>query len=195
MQLAREDLLTAYRTMALIRVFEERVQREMSSGDIPGSTHLYAGQEASAVGISMHLGDMDRVASTHRGHGHSIAKGCDVDGMMAEIFGRATGICHGKGGSMHIADMGLGHLGANAIVGGGIPHVVGAGISYRNAGSGAISVAFFGDGAMSQGILYESMTMPALWHLPVVVCCINTPYGMGRRVDRLTALLPEGARA
>ncbi|MBH0239103.1 thiamine pyrophosphate-dependent dehydrogenase E1 component subunit alpha [Methylobrevis albus] len=168
MQLAREDLLTAYRTMALIRVFEERVQREMSSGDIPGSTHLYAGQEASAVGISMHLGDMDRVASTHRGHGHSIAKGCDVDGMMAEIFARSTGICHGKGGSMHIADLDKGMLGANGIVGGAAPIACGAALAARMTGSGAVAVAYSGDGGFNQGTMAESLNLARVWDLPVI---------------------------
>lgn len=168
MQLARADLLKAYRTMALIRVFEERVQREMSSGDIPGSTHLYAGQEASAVGISMHLTDIDRVASTHRGHGHSIAKGCDVDGMMAEIFARATGICHGKGGSMHIADLDKGMLGANGIVGGAPPLACGAALTAKLTGSGAVAVAYTGDGGFNQGTTAESLNLARVWDLPVI---------------------------
>ena len=115
MQLPREELLHAYRIMRTIRVFEDRVNAEMATGDIPGAVNLYAGQEASAAGVCMHLDDTDRIASTHRGHGHCIAKGCDIDAMMAEIFGRATGTCHGKGGSMHIADLDRGMPGANGI--------------------------------------------------------------------------------
>ena len=121
MQLNREDLLQAYRSMRTIRDFEERLHVEFASGEIPGFVHLYAGEEASAVGVCMHLTDRDTIASTHRGHGHCIAKGCDVEGMMAEIYGRREGLCGGKGGSMHIADLSKGMLGANGIVGGGPP--------------------------------------------------------------------------
>src|SRR5690242_2979113 len=121
MQLSKSDLLKAYRTMKLIREFEERVHVEFATGDIPGFVHLYAGEEAVATGICMHLDDRDKITSTHRGHGHCLAKGCDVYGMMAEIYGKASGLCRGKGGSMHIADLSKGMLGANGIVGGG-PH-------------------------------------------------------------------------
>ena len=121
LQLGREDLIQAYRRMCTIRAFEDRVHDEFSTGKIPGFVHLYAGEEASAVGVCMHLGDKDRIASTHRGHGHCIAKGCDVDAMMKEIYGRKDGLCGGKGGSMHIADLSKGMMGANGIVGGGPP--------------------------------------------------------------------------
>src|SRR5271166_6184676 len=121
MQLNRDELLRSYQAMCTIRRFEERVQEEFSKGEIPGFVHLYAGQEASAVGVCAHLGPKDHIASTHRGHGHSIAKGCDVAGMMAELFARKSGLCGGKGGSMHIADLDVGMLGANGIVGGGPP--------------------------------------------------------------------------
>ena len=124
MQWTPDELLRAYRTMRSIREFEERLHAENATGDIPGFIHLYAGQEAIATAVCFDLGARDHIGSTHRGHGHSIAKGCDIRGMMLEIFGRRTGLCSGKGGSMHIADMGLGHLGANAIVGGGDPAVV-----------------------------------------------------------------------
>ena len=139
MQLSREELLRAYRSMATIRRFEERVQEEFSKGGIPGFVHLYAGEEASAVGMCMHLGPKDYIASTHRGHGHSIAKGCDVVGMMQELFGRAGGLCGGKGGSMHIADLGEGMLGANGIVGGGPPLVIGAALTAKTLGTGNVA--------------------------------------------------------
>src|SRR5438270_6753185 len=127
MQLNREDLLQAYRTMRTIREFEERVHAEFATGDIPGFVHLYAGEEAAATGVCMHLSERDKIASTHRGHGHCIAKGCDVKGMMAEIYGRGIGLCGGKGGSMHIADIAQGMLGANGIVRRGAPLACGAG--------------------------------------------------------------------
>jgi pyruvate dehydrogenase E1 component alpha subunit len=139
--------------------------------------------------------DGDTFTTHHRGHGIFLARGADPRRMMAEIAGKVDGYCRGKGGSMHIADMGLGHLGANAIVGGGIPHVIGAGIAYRNRREPRVSVAFFGDGAMQQGILYESMNMAALWRLPVVFCCVNNQYGMGTRVDRSAGRVAFDERA
>jgi len=156
--------------------------------------HLSIG-EAAVVGMTAAMHPGDTFTTHHGGHGVFMGRGGDPSRMMAEIAGKEDGYCRGKGGSMHIADRALGHLGANAIVGGGIPHVVGAGISYRNAGLGQISVAFFGDGAMSQGILYESMNMAALWHLPVIFCCINNQYGMGTRVDRSAGNRDFPARA
>ena len=168
MQLSREELISAYRTMQTIRMFENRVNQEMATGDVPGAVHLYAGQEASAVGICMHLNDNDRIASTHRGHGHCIAKGCDVDGMMAEIFGRANGICRGKGGSMHIADLDKGMMGANGIVGGGPPLICGAAMTAKYRKTGGVAVAFAGDGAFNQGTTQESLNLASIWKLPVV---------------------------
>ncbi len=168
MQLSRETLLEAYRVMRTIRAFEDRVHQEEATGDIPGSVHLYAGQEASAVGVCLHLSDADSVASTHRGHGHSIAKGCDVPGMMAEIFGRSTGTCRGKGGSMHIADLHKGMLGANGIVGGGPPLACGAALTAKTLGTGAVSVVFTGDGGMNQGTTAESLNLARVWDLPVL---------------------------
>jgi TPP-dependent pyruvate/acetoin dehydrogenase alpha subunit len=143
----REQLLRAYRQMKTIREFEERLHVEIQTGEIPGFTHLYSGQEAVAVGVCEPLTDEDWIASTHRGHGHCIAKGCDVPGMMLEIYGRRAGLCKGKGGSMHIADIGRGMLGANAIVGGGPPIAVGAAIACKLAGKGRVAVAFGGDGS------------------------------------------------
>jgi TPP-dependent pyruvate/acetoin dehydrogenase alpha subunit len=180
-------LLDLYRTMRRIRTFEERVNELFVRGETAGSMlHMSIGEEAVA-GVCQAMEQGDSFTTHHRGHGIFIARGADPNRMMSEIAGKADGYCSGKGGSMHIADMGLGHLGANAIVGGGIPHVVGAGMSYRNRGLKNVSVAFFGDGASQQGILYEAMNMAALWKLPVVFCCINNQYGMGTRIDRAAA--------
>ena len=180
-------LLDLYRTMRRIRTFEERVNELFVRGQTAGSMlHMSIGEEAIA-GVCKAMEPGDSFTTHHRGHGIFISRGADPKRMMSEIAGKADGYCAGKGGSMHIADMGLGALGANAIVGGGIPHVVGAGMSYRNRGLKNVSVAFFGDGASQQGILYEAMNMAALWKLPVVFCCINNQYGMGTRIDRAAA--------
>ena len=193
--IANTAALDRYRLMRRIRSFEERVGELFLKGQSAGSMlHLSIGEEA-VVGMTQAMQAGDTFTTHHRGHGVFLGRGGDPARMMAEIAGKEDGYCRGKGGSMHIADRALGHLGANAIVGGGIPHVVGAGITYRNTGSGQISVAFFGDGAMSQGILYEAMNMAALWHLPVVFCCINNQYGMGTRVDRSAGALDFPARA
>ena len=177
-----------YRTMRRIRTFEERVGELFVRGQSAGSMlHLSIGEEAAAAGVAAAMRPEDTFTTHHRGHGIFLARGADPARMMAEIGGKEAGYCHGKGGSMHIADMGLGHLGANAIVGGGIPAVVGAGLSARHHRSGAVSVAFFGDGATGQGVLYESMNMAALWALPVLFVCINNQYGMGTRIDQATA--------
>ena len=168
MQLSRDELLSAYQTMKTIRVFEDRVNQEMGSGDIPGAVHLYAGQEASAVGICSLLDSRDQIASTHRGHGHCIAKGCDVPGMMAEIFGKQNGLCLGKGGSMHIADLEKGMMGANGIVGGGPPMICGAALSAKILGTKGVAVAFAGDGAFNQGTTQEALNLASIWQLPVV---------------------------
>ena len=180
-------LLDLYRTMRRIRGFEEHVAELYVRGASAGSMlHLSIGEEGAAAGVCAAMRPQDSFTTHHRGHGIFLARGASPDRMMAEIGGKASGYCGGKGGSMHIADMGLGHLGANAIVGGGISHVVGAGLSYKRKKSDAVSVAFFGDGAMQQGILYESMNMAALWDLPVLFVCINNQYGMGTRIDRAT---------
>ena len=185
--LSNIPLLDLYRTMKRIRSFEEHVAELYVRGASAGSMlHLSIGEEGAAAGVCAAMQPQDSFTTHHRGHGIFLARGAEPDRMMAEIGGKAVGYCAGKGGSMHIADMDLGHLGANAIVGGGIPHVVGAGLSYRHLKSDAVSVAFFGDGAMQQGILYESMNMAALWDLPVVFVCINNQYGMGTRIDRAT---------
>ena len=176
MQLSRDELLTAYRTMRTIREFEERLHVEFATGDIPGFVHLYAGEEASGVGVCMHLDDRDRIASTHRGHGHCIAKGCDVDGMMAEIYGRKDGLCAGKGGSMHIADLDKGMMGANGIVGGGPPLICGAGLAAKQLGTGGVAIAFVGDGGSNQGTTFESLNLASVWNLPCIFVVENNGY-------------------
>ena len=168
MQLSRDQLLHAYRQMKTIREFEERLHVEIQTGEIPGFTHLYSGQEAVAVGVCEHLTDADWIASTHRGHGHCIAKGCDVNGMMLEIYGRRDGLCKGKGGSMHIADMSRGMLGANAIVGGGPPIAVGAAIACKVQRNGRVAVAFGGDGSCNQGTVFEAMNMAVVLKAPAI---------------------------
>jgi acetoin:2,6-dichlorophenolindophenol oxidoreductase subunit alpha len=192
------DLSDLYRQMRRIRTFEDRVGELYLRGGSAGSMlHLSIGEESAAVGVCAAMRDGDTFTTHHRGHGIFLARGADPDRMMAEIAGKDAGYCRGKGGSMHIADMGLGHLGANAIVGGGIPAVVGAALVAKRRGGGALSAAFFGDGAMQQGILYESMNMAALWDLPAVFVCVNNQYGMGTRIDQATkaTALHERARA
>ena len=186
--LAKVDLLNAYRTMRTIREFEERLHVEFAKGDIPGFVHLYAGEEACAAGIMMHLTDIDRIASTHRGHGHCIAKGVDVREMMAEIYGRATGACRGKGGSMHIADLSKGMMGANGILGAGAPLICGAGLAAKFRGDGGVGVTFFGDGASNQGTVLESMNLAAVWNLPVIFVVENNGYAESTSVDYATAV-------
>jgi TPP-dependent pyruvate/acetoin dehydrogenase alpha subunit len=156
MQLSRDDLKRAYERMFTIRAFEERVDKEFALGNIPGFAHVYLGQEASGVGVCFDLGDDDYIGSTHRGHGHCIAKGVDVKGMMLEIMGKAAGLCGGKGGSMHIADLSKGMLGANAIVGGAPPLAVGAALTQKYNKTGKVAVAFTGDGASNQGTVFEA---------------------------------------
>jgi TPP-dependent pyruvate/acetoin dehydrogenase alpha subunit len=175
-ELTRERLLEAYRVMRTIREFEERLHQEFATGDIPGFVHLYAGEEAVAAGVCAHLGPDDYVASTHRGHGHSIAKGCDVKAMMAEIYGKQTGICHGKGGSMHIADLDQGMLGANGIVGGGPPLVCGVGLTAKVKGTQQVAVSFTGDGGSNQGTFLEALNLASAWHLPCVFVVENNGY-------------------
>ena len=186
--LSKEDLLSAYRTMRTIREFEERLHVEFARGDIPGFVHLYAGEEACATGIMMHLTDIDRIASTHRGHGHCIAKGVDVDAMMAEIYGKATGCCHGKGGSMHIAELEKGMMGANGILGAGAPLICGAGLAAKFRGDGGIGITFFGDGAANQGTVLESMNLAAVWNLPVLFVVENNGYAESTSVEYATAV-------
>src|SRR5437899_5806101 len=165
--------------MATIRRFEERVQEEFSKGGIPGFVHLYAGEEAAAVGVCSHLGPQDYIASTHRGHGHSIAKGCDPTLMMQELFAKKTGLCGGKGGSMHIADLDRGMLGANGIVGGGPPLVVGAALTAKTLGRNTVAASFTGDGGSNQGTTFEAMNMAVVLKLPAIFVFENNQYGEG----------------
>jgi TPP-dependent pyruvate/acetoin dehydrogenase alpha subunit len=177
MQMSRDDLKRAYGLMFTIRTFEERVEKEFAAGNIPGFAHTYLGQEASAVGICFDLGDRDYIGSTHRGHGHCIAKGCDVGGMMLEIMGKEGGLCGGKGGSMHIADMSKGMLGANAIVGGSPPIAVGAALTQKLKATGKVAVAFSGDGASNQGTTFEALNMAVVLGVPAIFAFENNGYG------------------
>jgi pyruvate dehydrogenase E1 component alpha subunit len=162
--------------MRTIREFEDRVHDEFATGAIPGFVHLYAGEEASGVGVCFDLDQRDSIASTHRGHGHCIAKGVDVKEMMAEIFGKRTGACRGKGGSMHIADLSKGMLGANGIVGGGPPLICGTALAAKLQGTGGVAVAFFGDGASNQGTTLEAMNLATVWELPAIFVAENNGY-------------------
>jgi pyruvate dehydrogenase E1 component alpha subunit len=173
---SKEQLLQAYRTMRTIREFEERLHIDFARGDIPGFVHLYAGEEAAGTGIMMHLGEGDRIASTHRGHGHCIAKGVDVVAMMKEIYGRKGGSCEGKGGSMHIADLDKGMMGANGILGAGAPLVCGAALAAKFRGKNEVAISFVGDGASNQGTFLESLNLAAVWNLPAIFVVENNGY-------------------
>jgi acetoin:2,6-dichlorophenolindophenol oxidoreductase subunit alpha len=174
--LTRKELLDAYRVMRTIREFEERLHTEFATGEIPGFVHLYAGEEAIAAGVIGHLRPDDYVASTHRGHGHAIAKGCDLKAMMAEIYGKQSGLCHGKGGSMHIADLDQGMLGANGIVGGGPPLVCGVGLTAKVKRTDQVAVSFTGDGGSNQGTFLEALNLASAWHLPCIFVVENNGY-------------------
>ncbi|MFF7707720.1 thiamine pyrophosphate-dependent enzyme [Pseudomonas sp. NPDC007930] len=175
-ELTRDQLLHAYKVMRTIRAFEERLHTEFATGEIPGFVHLYAGEEASAAGVMAHLDDLDCIASTHRGHGHCIAKGVDVYGMMAEIYGKKTGVCGGKGGSMHIADLDKGMLGANGIVGAGAPLAAGAALAAKLKGNGRVAVVFFGDGGSNEGAVFEAMNLASIMNLPCLFIAENNGY-------------------
>jgi pyruvate dehydrogenase E1 component alpha subunit len=170
-------LLDIHHRMVRIRTFEEEAGKLMEAGKIPGALHLYVGQEAIASGVMVHLTSADQITSTHRGHGHLIAKGGEFDRMFAELYGRSTGYCKGKGGSMHICNMELGMLGANGIVGGGPPIAVGAAFTQKYLKTKHVAVAFFGDGASNEGSFHEAANMAALYKLPVVLVCENNGYG------------------
>ncbi len=177
MQLSRDDLRLAYRRMFTIRTFEERVEKEFAAGHIAGFAHVYMGQEASAVGVCLDLTDEDYIGSTHRGHGHCIAKGVELPGMMLEIMGKRAGLCGGKGGSMHIADLKKGMLGANGIVGGAPPIAVGAALTQKYLKTGRVVVAFTGDGAANQGTVFEALNMAVVLKVPVIFVFENNGYG------------------
>ena len=186
--LDKAGLLKAYRTMRTIREFEERLHGEFAKGDIPGFVHLYAGEEASGTGIMMHLQDKDRIASTHRGHGHCIAKGVDPKAMMAEIYGKVSGSCRGKGGSMHIADLSKGMMGANGILGAGAPLACGAALAAKFRGDGSVAISFVGDGASNQGTFLESLNLAAVWNLPVIFVVENNGYAESTSRDYAVAV-------
>ena len=171
-----EMAVELYRSMLRIRHFEEQVIDLYRSGKMPGLAHLYIGEEAVAVGVCAALHDDDYITSTHRGHGHCLAKGAELNRMFAELLGKEAGYCHGKGGSMHIADTERGNLGANAIVAGSAGIATGAALSAKKRGSGQVAVCFFGEGALGQGVLYETMNMASLWRLPVVYVCEENQY-------------------
>lgn len=189
------QLREALRKMHLIRQFEEGAEESYMRGLIHGTMHLSIGQEASAVGMCMGLTNEDQITSTHRGHGHCIAKGADVKRMFAEFFGKTTGYCRGRGGSMHIADVSTGNLGANGIVGGGIPIAVGAALTAKKLKTGNVVMSFFGDGANNEGAFHEALNMAAIWKLPVIFVCENNGYGMSTSVARSTAVKDIADRA
>ena len=172
----RDLVLDLHRRMVRIRMFEESAGKLVESGDMPGFLHLYVGQEAVAAGVMSVLDDVDQITSTHRGHGHAIAKGAEFRPMFAELYGKTTGYCKGRGGSMHIVDMNRGMLGANAIVGGGIPIAIGAAFAAQYRGDGSVAASFFGDGATNIGAFHESVNMAAVWDLPVLFICENNGY-------------------
>jgi TPP-dependent pyruvate/acetoin dehydrogenase alpha subunit len=180
--------LDLYASMTLIRAFESSVGELYRANEIPGFVHTSLGQEAVAAGVCAALRDDDYMATSHRGHGHCLAKGADVDGMMAELFAKGSGLCHGKGGSMHVADPARGVLGANAIVGATVPLAVGAGLSSKLRRQGRVAVAFFGEGAVNQGAFHEALNLAAIWSLPVVLICENNLYSEfsdSRRMSRV----------
>src|SRR5216683_5053329 len=186
-ELDREDWLHMYEQMAKIRAFEEQVNELYQAAKMPGLAHLYIGEEAIAVGVCEALDRTDYITSTHRGHGHCLAKGASIDKMLCELLGKEAGYCHGKGGSMHIADQDTGNLGANAIVGGSAGLATGAAMSSKMRGSDQVTVCFFGDGALGQGVLYEVMNMASLWKFPVIYVCENNQYNEYTHYSETTA--------
>jgi len=195
MKLSKAQLIKMYRQMCAIRFFEEKTYEIYTQGFMPGLAHLYIGEEAVAVGVCAALKPDDCITSTHRGHGHLIAKGGDLFYMMAEIMGKKTGYCRGKGGSMHIADFSIGILGANGIVGGGIPLAVGAGLALKKEGKKRVSISFFGDGASNQGSFHEAANLASVWKLPVVFVCENNGYGISVSQARHQAITDISIRA
>lgn len=179
-----EKLLAMYKSMVTIRLFETRVSDLFAAGKLPGFIHLYIGEEAVATGVCAHLKGQDYITSTHRGHGHLIAKGGDLNKMMAELYGKKTGYCKGKGGSMHIADVDLGILGANGIVGGGPPIAAGAAFGIKAQGSDGVVACFFGDAASNQGTFHEGLNIASVWKLPVIFVCENNLYGISVKQTR-----------
>jgi len=179
-----DTLLACYRAMLRIRKVEQRLSKLFADKEVPGFIHLSIGQESVPVAISAHLRDSDTIAATHRGHGQALAKGIDLDGFVAEMMGRESGICRGRGGSMHIAEAKVGMLGANGIVGGGMSIATGSALAHKLSGKGDIAVCYFGDGALAEGIFHECLNLAALWSLPVLFACENNGWGEFSRTDR-----------
>ncbi len=195
MKIEKEILIKLYTTMVKIRLFEERIVDLYARGLVPGLAHLYIGEEAVASGVCAELRQEDYITSTHRGHGHVIAKGADLKPMMAELFGKKTGYCKGKGGSMHIADMEIGILGANGIAGGGLPIAVGSGMSAKWRGTDQVTVCFFGDDASNNGTFHESLNLASLYKLPVIFICENNKYGISVSREKQTLIQDIALRA
>jgi len=185
--LSNESILQMYRQMVRIRTFEDNANQLYLSAKMPGLTHMYSGEEAVAVGICEALTSNDKITSTHRGHGHCVAKGADFKAMFCELLGKEEGYCRGKGGSMHIADQSNGNLGANAIVGGSLGIATGAALTSKLMGKNEVAVCFFGDGATAQGLMYEVMNMAALWNLPVIYACENNGYSEYTKTEEIAA--------
>ena len=195
MMMEKDVLLTLYNKMVQIRQFEEKLLELFSTRLMPGTMHQYNGQEAVAVGVCAHLDKDDYITSTHRGHGHCIAKGADLNAVMAEMFAKTTGCCKAMGGSMHIADFNVGMLGPNGIVAAGIPIAVGAGLSSQYQDNGRVCVPFFGDGAVNEGAFHEAVNLAAVWKLPVVFVCENNQYGFSTPVEETMAIEDISCRA
>jgi pyruvate dehydrogenase E1 component alpha subunit len=193
--LSPEALLSLYRSMLTIRRFEERCNQLYMQGRIPSTLHLYIGQEAVAVGVCAHLNRDDYVTTTHRPHGHAIAKGVSIDAIMAELYGKRTGCCRGKGGSMHVGDINAGVIPAVAIVGGGIPIAAGSALAFMRLGTQRVAVAFFGDGATNEGAFHEALNMAAIWDLPVVFVCENNLYAASTPVTTAFKIADIATRA
>jgi TPP-dependent pyruvate/acetoin dehydrogenase alpha subunit len=182
-ELNKKLLIEMYTTMLEIRRFEERLVQEVYAGKVPGFVHSYIGEEAIATGVIRHMTKADRIVSHHRGHGHCIAKGADIKRMMAEIYGKKTGYCKGKGGSMHIADFSVGMLGADGIVGAGLPISTGAAFAAQLEGKGKIAAVFFGDGACNEGEFHEALNLAGIWKLPLLFVCENNQYGVNTHAN------------
>ena len=195
MTIEHERARWIFKTMNRIRYFELKALQLFEENKLRGSVHLYVGQEAVAATVCSHLRDEDYITSTHRGHGHCIAKGAELDKAMAELMGKATGYCLGRGGSMHIADLTKGNLGANAIVGGGLPIAVGAGLAAKLKNTDQVTVSFFGDGASNQGTFHESLNLASLWKLPIIYICENNGFGISVPVSQSTSVRDIATRA
>jgi acetoin:2,6-dichlorophenolindophenol oxidoreductase subunit alpha len=195
MDIGKDLVLDMYRKMQRIRCFEQKIKDLITTGEIPGFLHVSIGEEATAVGVCAALRATDRITSTHRGHGHLIAKGGDVARMMAEIYGKRTGYCKGKGGSMHIVDFSLGILGANGIVGGGIPIATGSGLAAKFTGADDVTACFFGDGAANEGTFHESLNLASIWKLPVIYICENNGFGEFTPTGAVTSVKDIAVRA